>query len=105
MRTVTTYAGRTLEFLDLKNRVLHLKPRQTLELEESELEEIKQSYPDIFARLFVHGFTPNQKEKIRKSQKVTKSVTSSESRVKKPGRPKTKDLPKDKSEKSDPSKS
>ena len=106
MRSIVTYSGRTLEFLDLADRTLHLKPRQTLELDEKELEQIKESRPDVFGNLFVHEFTANQKKKLGKS-KATKSFKESKedssSKSKKPVRPSKDDSKKPKASDSDKS--
>jgi len=93
MRFVVTFTGRTLEFLDLESKTLHLRPRKTLELTQKELDEVKEKYPELFGLMFVHELTDNQKKKF----KVDKVQKSEKKPVGRPSKKLKKDSDSDKS--------
>lgn len=100
-----TYSGKTIEFVELADRVLHVRPRSTLELSDKEIELVRDQYPQVFSKIFVHG-RPTKKE-VEKSEPVKPVVDKVEKpdpdpgvevfpenptvKLKKPGRPKKTD--------------
>lgn len=67
MNNLVTYNGQTLEFLDLESRLLHLKPRSSVELSDADLVKIREDYPRVFSHMFVH---PRRKAVVVKAPKV-----------------------------------